>query len=168
MDLKPALQKLEQSQYFRKWKQKNKNTYFSYAFKIPQEMHDDDWQLGFYNGKNEKITTFVIAKDSIGLRPEEDVFKKENTSVKKIELDRVKLTFDNAMSKAMEFQEKNYPKDKSVKTIAILLNMAGIGNVWNITYVTEAFNTLNIKIDASSGKVLEHNLASIFSFRQKE
>ena len=167
MDLKPALQKLEQSQYFKKWKQKNKNTYFSYAFKIPQKMNDDDWQLGFYSSKNKKITTFVIAQDSIDIRPEEDVFKKDETSVNKIEIDKIKMTFDNVISKAVEFQEKNYPKDKSIKTIAILLNIEGMGNIWNITYVTEAFNTLNMKIDASNGRIIEHNLVSIFSFRKE-
>ncbi|MBI2652931.1 hypothetical protein HYX00_05695, partial [Candidatus Woesearchaeota archaeon] len=46
-------------------------------------------------------------------------------------------------------------------------NMAALGNIWNITYITEAFNTLNMKIDASNGKVLEHNLSSIFSFKKE-
>ena len=81
-----------------------------------------------------------------------------------IETNKVKITFDNAIAKASEFQSKNFPKDRGVKTITILQNIPDLGNVWNITYVTEAFNTLNIKIDASTGKVLEHNLVSVFSF----
>ena len=72
------------------------------------------------------------------------------------------------MQKANEFQQSNFPKDRSIKTIAILQNLPEFGNIWNLTYVTEAFNTLNIKIDALNGQVLEHNLTSIFSFRQKE
>ena len=87
--------------------------------------------------------------------------------VNEIQLDKVKITFDSAIGKADEFQQKNFPKDKSIKTIAILQNMPNLGNIWNITYITEAFNTLNIKIDASNGKVLEHNLSSILSFRKE-
>ncbi|MBI2658109.1 hypothetical protein HYX08_05445 [Candidatus Woesearchaeota archaeon] len=167
MDVKPALKKLEQSSNFREWHNKNKNTYFSYAFKIPQEMGLSDWQLGFYNRKNDKITTFVVTADKIEVRPEEEIFKKDDMEVNEVSIDKVKITFDNAIEKASEFQQKSFPKDRSIKTIVILQNMQKIGNVWNITYVTEAFNTLNMKIDASNGDVLEHNLSSIFSFRKQ-
>ena len=167
MELKDSFKKLQESQDFRKWRQKNKNAYFSYAFKIPQEMGLNDWQLGFYDEKKDKITTFVVENENIKVRPEEEIFKKEETKVEGIQLNKVKLTFDNAIEKANEFQQKNFPKDKSVKTIAILQNMPRLGNIWNITYVTEAFNTLNMKIDASSGKILEHAISSVFSFRKE-
>ena len=84
MDLKPALKKLEESQDFRKWHQKNKNTYFSYAFKIQQEMGFNDWQLGFYDRKKDKITTFVVIGDNIKIMPEEDIFKKEDMKVNEV------------------------------------------------------------------------------------
>src|SRR3989338_6283631 len=164
MDLKLLLKKLEESSDFKKWHTKNKNTYLSYAFKIPQEMKESEWQFGFYNKKKDRITTFVIADSAITIRPEEEIFKKDDMEVSGIQLDKVKMTFDNAVAKADEFQQKNFPKDKSIKTIAILQNMPELGNIWNITYVTEAFNTLNIKIDAATGKILEHNLSSVLSF----
>lgn len=167
MDLKPVLKKLEENSNFKSWKQKHKGTYFSYAFKIPQEMNSEEWQIGFYDSKKDKITTFMIKGSSVTIKPEEDIFKKEETNIKEVNLDKIKLTFDNAIAKSDEFQKKNFPKDKTIKTIAILQNISELGNVWNITYVTETFNTLNMKIDASSGKVIEHNLASIFSFRKE-
>ena len=167
MELKPALKKLEESHEFKKWHQKNKNTYFSYAFKILQEMDPDEWQIGFYNKKKDRITSFVIGSSSIKVRAEEEVFKKEDTKVNEIKLGNVKLTFEDAIAKADKFQTEKFPKDKSVKTIAILQNIKELDNIWNITYLTEAFNTLNMKVDASTGKVLEHKLSSIFSFRKE-
>jgi len=167
MDLKPTLKKLENSSNFKKWRQKNKNTYFSYAFRIPQEMESDDWQLGFYDKKKDRVTTFAISGNDIDIKPEEEIFKKEDMKVNEIEIDKVKIKLDDVMAKANEFQENNFPNDKSVKTIVILQNMPKLGNIWNITYVTEAFNTLNMKIDASNGKVLEHNLSSVFSFKKE-
>ena len=80
---------------------------------------------------------------------------------------KVKLTFDTAIEKANEFQQKNFPKDNCIKTIAILQNIHQFGNIWNITYITESFNTLNMKINAENGNVLEHNLSSVFSFRKE-
>ena len=167
MELKPALKKLEESSEFKQWRRKSKSTYLSYAFKIPQEM-PNEWQLGFYDRKKDRITTFVINETDVKIRPEEEVFKKEESKINEVRLESVKISFDNAAMKAKEFQEKNFPKDKSVKTIAILQNLPELGNVWNITYVTEAFNTLNMKIDASNGRILEHNLASVFSFRTQD
>jgi len=167
MDLKFTLKKLEESSDFKAWKQKNKDTYFSYAFKIPQEMNSNDWQLGFYNKKKDKITTFVIVGDSIKIRPEEEIFKKEEMKVNKVEIAKVKLTLDNAILKADEFRQKNFPKDKSIKTIVILQNISEFGNIWNITYITESFNTLNMKINATSGEILEHSISSVFSFRKE-
>ena len=105
--------------------------------------------------------------DSISIRPEEEVFNEEKTEVDEVELSKVRLSFDDAMAKSSEFQQKNFPKDKSMKTIAILQNLPNLGNVWNITYITESFNTLNMKIDASAGKVLEYKISSIFSFRKE-
>ena len=131
-------------------------------------MQEDEWQFGFYDSNNDKITTFIIVKDDVKMRPEEDVFKKEETKINAVELNHVNTSFDTAIEKASEFQQKNFPKDLSIKTIAILQNMPELGNIWNITYVTQSFNTLNMKIDASNGKILEHNLSSIFDFRQKE
>ena len=167
MDLKPSLKKLQESSDFKKWHTKNKETYLSYAFKIPQEMKDSEWQFGYYNKKKDRITTFVITNDGITIRPEEEIFKKEDIKISGIEIDKIKLSFDDAAQRAEELQRKNFPKDKSIKTIVILQNAQGFGNVWNITYVTEAFNTLNMKIDASTGKIVEHNLTSVLSFRKE-
>lgn len=167
MELKPALKKLEESKDFKKWQKSNKNTYFSYAFKIKEEMGKDDWQLGFYNKKNDKITTFVMDNGTISIRPEEDVFKKEGMEVNEIKLEKVKIAFEDAVAKASDFQQKNFPKDKSTKTIAILQNVENLGNIWNITYITESFNTLNMKISAENGRIVEHSLSSIFDFRKE-
>ena len=165
MELKQALNALEQSRKFKDWQKKNISAYFSYAFKIIQEM-PNEWQLGFYDSKKDKITTFVIDKANIKIRPEEEIFKKENVKVNEVQLEKVNLAFDSVLEKANEFQQQNFPKDKSIKTISILQNIEELGNVWNITCITESFNTLNIKMDASSGKVIEHNLSSIFSFKE--
>ena len=167
MDLKQTIKKLEKNNAFSSWKDRNKHTYFSYAFKIPQEMKNDEWQIGFYNRDKDKITTFTITGDDVGIRHEEEMFKKEETKVKEIKIDNVKLSFDDVLSKATEFQQENYPKDKALKTIVILQNSDEFGDVWNVTFITEPFNTLNMKIDASDGKIKHHKISSIFSFRQE-
>ena len=66
------------------------------------------------------------------------------------------------MEIADEFQKQNYKNELPNKSINILQNIHQ-GTAWNVTLVTAAFNTLNMKIDASTGEVLEHKLTSLMS-----
>lgn len=165
MELKEALRKLGGSPEFKKWREKNKADYFSYAFCELSNV-ESSWQIGYYNKNGDKITTFVI-NEKIEIMPQEEVFKKPDTKVNKIDLNEVKLTFAELIDKASEFQKKKYPKEESNNIIAILQNLKEFGNIWNLTFITKAFNTLNIKISAGNGKVLEHKLSSIFDFRKE-
>ncbi len=167
MELRPALSVLESNHSFSQWKAKNKDAYFSHAFKMFQDEHTE-WQLGFYQKKKEKITTFIVKPDAVEMKAAEEVFKKEETQIKPVDFNDSTLELSEVIQKTNEFQKKNYPKDSSMKIIALLQNMPDYGSVWNITYVTQAFNTLNMKIHPQNGKVLDHKLSSIFSFREKQ
>lgn len=166
--LKKALKQLGSDPEFKEWKEENKDCYFSYAFNIIKGKDQlEDWQLGYYDKKKDKVTTFIIKEDDIEIRPEEDIFKKEETEVKEIDLKEAKLNIGDVLKKAEEFQKKQYPKELPAKVILILQNLPGLGNLWNITYVTQAFNTLNIKISSKTGKVLKHELTPLVDFRAK-
>ncbi|MBW2980270.1 hypothetical protein KY360_02540 [Candidatus Woesearchaeota archaeon] len=166
--LKKALKQLESDSEFKEWKKENKECYFSYAFNMVKNSNElDDWQLGFYNKKNDKVTTFIIKKDDVEMKPEEDIFKKEETEIKEIDLKEAKLNIDDVLKKASGLQKEKYPKELPVKVILILQNLPGLGNLWNITYLTQSFNTLNIKISSSNGKILKHNLAALVDFKAK-
>lgn len=165
MEFKKALSKLEESHEFKKWREKNKDDYFSYAF---CELNDTEssWQIGYYNKNNDKITTFIV-NEEIKIMPQAEVFKKPDMKVNKINLNKVKLTFAEIIDKASEFQKEKYPREKSDKIIAILQNLEEFGNIWNITSITKSLKTLNIKLNVEDGKVLEHKLSSIFEFRKE-
>ena len=166
MDIKQAFEHLEGNKIFRNWRKSNKSDYFSYAFKILMENRDDDWQIGFYNKKKDKITTFILENSGVSIRKDEEVFKKDETKVMEVELNNVKLNFYETMEKANSFKKEKYPKEASIKIIAILQNTEKFGTVWNITFITESFNILNIKIAASNGKILEEKLEPIISFKK--
>ena len=53
-----------------------------------------------------------------------------------------------------------------MKIIMLIQNHNKLGNIWNITYVTESFKTLNIKIDAASGKIVRDELIELFQFKK--
>jgi hypothetical protein len=161
---KDALKFLENSQEFKDWKKENSNTFLSCGFSIINENQENDWRIGYYHTKDDKITSFVVGK-SISIEPESEVFKKETTKVNKIDTKNLKYTVNKALEIAQKLQEQKY-KDEKPNKIIIILQKLKTGQIWNVTYISLKFNTLNIKIDTKTGKVLSHKLSSIFEFRK--
>ena len=167
MELEQVLGKLEKDHNFNKWKKSKSGSYFSYAFRMLMESEENEWQIGYYDKASDKITTFVVG-GSVEMKPEEEVFKKESMEVLPVDRKKVKMKLNDIVDAAKNFQHKKYPHDMPVKIIAILQNLENLGNVWNLTFVTAAFNTLNMKINAENGKIVEHKLSSILSFKKDE
>ena len=164
MDLKDALNTLEKDAKFISWRKKHKDDYFSYAFRTFMDGNDDEWQLGYYNKQNDSLTTFVL-NGKITIREGEEVFKKPDMDILEIKLDDFKMTLDEIMKKANSHIKSKYPNEKSIKIIAVLQNLSDLGLVWNMTFITETFNVLNMKINASNGKILQEKLEPIISFK---
>ncbi|MBS3131809.1 hypothetical protein J4212_05225 [Candidatus Woesearchaeota archaeon] len=167
MEIKEAITTLEANPPFIEWRSGNPHHYFSYAMKISDLNADEGWQIGFYSKESGKITSFRMSKDRIELMPEEEVFKEHDRHIEGIETESLKVDYGEAVSKAKDFIKKTYPHDSEQKTIAILQNIEKLGLVWNFTFVTHSFKTINIKVDASSGEIKDHKIDSIFSFRQE-
>ena len=110
MDILHALSEVERSSSFKSWKAKHKSAYLSHAFKMFEDDHKE-WQLGFYEPKTEKITTFLETPEKVSLRPAEEVFKKEE-HVEKLTLPSNILPLSEVLVRTSQFQEQHYPKDK--------------------------------------------------------
>jgi hypothetical protein len=159
MNFLESLNKLKKSNIFIKWKNKNKNFYLTHGFLMIEPNCKKEWQIGFYNPKKDNIETFCV-NEKVVKTPLEKVFKKKK-KINELDLNKVKFEFEKASKQADEIQKTKYPKHNPVKKIFIIQNL-DLGQVWNITYVTNTFNTLNIKLDSETGKVIKHELISLF------
>jgi hypothetical protein len=161
---KDALKILEKSSEFKNWKKKNPNTYLSYGFYVI-ESTDVNWKIGYYDRKKDKLTSFDVGS-KIKIEPDEEVFKKEKEKkVEKLNLNEVKLDLSDAVSITQQLQEEEFATEKPTKIIAILQKI-DMGQIWNITYLTLNFNTLNFKIKTETGRVLEKKLNPLMEFRK--
>ena len=167
MELDQALKKLEESKEFKEWNKKNKDTFLSYAFKMLEDNKKAPWQLGFYHKATDKIITFIVDPGLIQMQKEEEVFKKLDMEVRKLEIEKVKMPFEEILKKSKEFQNNKYPAELVSRTIAILQNLEEYGNIWNITYIMHSFKTLNMKVNPENGKILRHSLESLMNFIKK-
>jgi len=167
MELKQALEQVKNSTKFKDWNKKNPDTFFSYAFKIVEKNKEQPWQLGFYHKSTDKVVTFVADNDEIEMQKEEEIFKKPDMQVKPLEIDKIKIPFKKILKITEEFCKKEYPNEIVNKTIAILQNLEEYGNIWNITYITASFKTLNIKVNVKNSKIVHHSIESLMSFAKK-
>lgn len=159
MKIKDKIKKLEKSQKFLKWKKDNPDSYLVHVFAMLGD-GDDKWQIGYYDKKRDKITSFVIGEKT-EIIPESDIFKKEKTKISKLNIGKVKVDFSKANELTNSFQREKYPNETPIKKIFVLQNVEN-NQLWNITFVSKQFNTLNMKLDAETGKIRKQELVSLF------
>jgi len=165
MKIKELLKGLDTSKDFQAWRKKNPASFLAHVFKMIDEANKDDWQVGFYN-PDDTITTFIVTKDDVKALPEAEIFKKPDAKIMQLDMDDIKIEMGDAIEKARNLQKKEYPKELPTKEI-IILQKLDIGQLYNITLVTQSFNTLNIKVDAKTGKVIKHKLISLVDLKGK-
>ena len=163
MEILDVLKRLEENKEFKEWKKKNKDSFLAHIFKMLDDANRDDWQIGYYN-KDDTITTFIITPDDIKIAETENIFKKPEAKIKELNKEKIKIDITEALQTAEKIQTKEYKQETPYKIITILQKL-DIGQVYNITYVTQSFKVLNLKIDSSNGKVLKKSLKSIMDFK---
>lgn len=163
MSVKAQHQKLVENEVFAKWKQKNDHCYLAHAFMMLDAENNGEWQFGFYNDQTDLMITFFIDAGGVSQSPETEIFKHEESKVRELNMDDVKVDFEESLAAADKCQNEDYKGEIPIKKIFILQNIEQ-GVVWNISYLTAKFNVLNLKIDASSKEILEHKKISMLDF----
>lgn len=165
--LKSLKKNVEETQQYRQWKQKNPDSYFVSAFFLGEEFSSGskDWQFDFYEPDKDKVVSFVYGKD-LPIK-EEEVFKKTKDAIPELVLDNIKVDLEKAIDIFENIKKSKHPGEIATKKLFILQVLEG-KTIWNITYISSAFNILNIKIDALSDNVLSESFSSVLSFKDKE
>lgn len=163
MNIFEIIKKLEKSDVFASWRAANKKAYLAHAFKT-DEMRDL-WEIGYFNPKTNLITVFNV-NNKITRNPDSEVFKEENALVNELNIKKVKINENSAIKSAEKILNENYKGMAAIKTFMILQNLDKIGQVWNITFVTGQFKTINVKIDSDSGICKSHKEISLIEGRK--
>ena len=159
MNAKELLQKVKNSESYISWKEKSFNSYLSHFFcQIDANFNpSSEWEIGFYNQDSGKIAVFLPGVD---LKVEDDVFKREQDGVEELKLEDVKLDLEQAQ----RIFRENYPKYFQQETIGsgfLTLQTLKQKTVWNFTLITKSFKFINLKINANSGMIEEHNIVEL-------
>jgi hypothetical protein len=159
MEIKDTVKLLEANSEYKDWKKIHKKYYLVHLFKMADEANKDIWQIGYYCKEEDKITTFLLEKDIVKVIPEGEIFREEEHTLQELDLSKVKIDYPEALKIAHELHAKNYRQEQIFKAIMILQHLED--QIWNVTFVTNSFKTLNIKINAESGNLISHDLQSL-------
>ena len=159
---KEFLDNLQKDKLFEDWKKQNSDVFLSHFFcQIDKDLNSkSNWEAGYYNPAHNKITVFTNVNDSFMIKPEDEVFKKEMDAVEKLELDKVKLSYDDAGKTFLSELPKLFPNEILGDGFIVLQELNGKA-LWNFTLITKTLKFVNIKIDASSGKVESHQAVEL-------
>jgi hypothetical protein len=158
MEIKEAILKVEESAAFKKWKEKHKNAYLASVFTSDR---DDIVSINYYDDKTDKMYSFSSQKPEA----REEDFLRKSEEILPLNLEKVTVTMEEANKKAGKVAETHYSEEKIVRTIRVLQKLDG-KQIWNITFITINYKTINVRIDSSNGEVIAHNKTSLIDFVQ--
>lgn len=165
MDLKQSIKKVESSKAYKQFIKANPEYSLAHCFTMFQEGDKEHkWEMGYYSGKTDKLVVFETSPKVL-MRDAEDALKREGT-INKLDISKVKVSLTRALEVCSELLSKEYPGKSVTKNIIVLQNLER--QMFNVTLVTISFDIINIKIDAETGEVIDHNLQSIMSLGKWE
>jgi hypothetical protein len=164
MEFKEAVKKLKDSSEI---KDLDKDNYLAHGFMTLDENFNESqpWNIGFYSKKTDKITSYSITDNVIEKLGEQEVFKDPDDIVQELEIEKVKKTMNSVISSAKKLIEKKYSKETPARAIVLVQNIKDIGTVWNITIITKQFNTINVKMNSYTGKIVEDKIVSLLQYK---
>ncbi len=147
----------------------DESAYLSHVFKMFDDANKDEWQLGYYSSSGNQVHVFLYDErlGTVIKNPGEEAFKEPDAVVPALELESLKVDDDEAMRAAEAEAKKRFGEGPGTR-ILLLQQIPGMGTVYNFTFLTPSFKSVNIKLDAGDGKVLSANRFSLFDMGKQE
>jgi len=155
-DLKQQLEELQNTQAYKTAKEQNPDLILVSAFFMGLDLTIIDWELTFYSKAKHKNFLF---KETV---EEHEVFQKDQHELQELDLNKIKITLEEAWTKTEENSE-NYSLAKAIVVLQVQNNQA----IWNITWITNELKFLNVRIDAITGEIIKHEINSLTDVRAK-
>jgi hypothetical protein len=166
MDVNNIINKLEDSDEYKDFIKNNPGHYLVHVFSLVDEAHGDDWQIGYYSKKTDKVTVFDCSDDALKMMPPQEAFKEKNY-IEPLDISKVKTSRKDAVEIADDVLKEYYRSESVIKMIILLQNLPEFGQIWNMTVVTSSFSVINIKINAQDSTVIKHSKESLLGWKKE-
>ena len=163
---------LQQDQLFQKWSLQHPQAFLSHLF-CPlndQLLSINNWELGYFDPSTEKITVFVPIKDNqtndFEIKPEDDVFKQENSVVEALNLKEVNISLELLFPLIKEQLKQRFPKEQ-IGNGFLILQTLNQKTLFNVTFITTSIQFINLKINANTGILESHQAIELVDKKGK-
>ena len=155
MDIFKEYEELKKNVEFKKF-QRDENDYYLVHALVPEDSNRTEF--GFFNAKKNKIIVFKT--NPVEKMPEDDAFK-EGKTITKIDINKIKINYEEAIKKTQEILRKDHAQEVIKKKIIILQHIQE--PVWNITSICVSLNIINIRINAETGEIKRNHKDSLLN-----
>jgi hypothetical protein len=161
-DIKEKYNDLINKEIYKEFIENNSDYYLSHMFFVYEKKNLTDEQIGFYSPKADKVVSFDLVNHKVS--EPEDAMKKSG-KIPGFKISDVNVGFSEVFNKAKKLMNEKYSQHFPKKYICILQVLNDV-LVWNLTIVTNTLHMVNVRIDASSGKILEDEARSLMSLSE--
>jgi hypothetical protein len=167
MKIASVLKEVLKSAVFKTWKKDHKDYFLAHLFKMLDEENAGSWQVGLCNPESNSIMTFIYDQGEVKTLEESKPFSQPGSKIKELNMEGVAVDFQEALETANKTMKEKHSKELTLKRFFILQNIEG-HQLYNITYFTQTFKTINIRVSAEDGKILKDVENQFFSFDGKK
>jgi len=134
---------------------KNDGFLVSMLSMIEPEDKIKNWNIGFYDPKNKKITEIHVSDEGVKVeKPDQPLREITNNP----DENKIKISPEEALKIAKGELEKY---DSSAKKIIISFQFKE-KEIWNVTFISKMGTLINIEIDVTNGEILNSDKKSLF------
>ncbi len=153
--LPTLLSSLEQSDSFISWKKEHPDTFVSHFF-VPISSSfqtKSSWEIGYFIVPTKKVTTFVKSGDTWSIKSADQLVAHTGSNeVTALDISSVTISFDDALLKAKEYMEKEFPGSLGILGDGFCILQHFKDTVlWNISFITKKLTMINVKLSALDG-----------------
>ena len=163
MKIQPYIDKLNNSNEYKKFIEKNPNAYFSAGFfVIDFEENKNIHQIDYFIPDTKKMMTFVLDSDKVETKESEasnDKTPDKITEKINIDLDTLKRIVEDEM-------KNNTVTKKIQKIIAVLYKLDG-KVIWNLNCITTDMGMMKVHIEDKSHDILRFDKINLFDAVKK-
>ena len=147
---------------FKEWQKKHPDVYLSHLFcALKNDLSEkDNWEIGFFDPKNEKMTVFVSMGGQFMMRPEDGVFSKEKPNVEKLDLKRVKADFEKSSLIYATKAPALFAGQQLGDGFVILHNKESV-ICWTFTFISKTLQFCTLTVHAETSEILEHAVVNV-------
>lgn len=156
MTISQLVKSVETREEFIDWKDNHPESFLAHIFTEEEKGHH--FQLGYFDPEANTIATFEIKDDELTVIPDNEYLKSDKIIA--LDLHAVQKTPAEAWALVFGRMKESYSKEVILKQFMIIQMIKGKAT-FNITFFTRTFKTVNFKLSATTGEVLDETSAPL-------